>query len=106
MSSRWMACAVCASLALLALPLALQRIPPNPFYGVRTPAALADAAAWYAVNTVAGLLMVGAAVLAGVAVAALPASLLAEQPGLPWAIVLAAIVAPRAILWLRLLFSG
>ena len=106
MSSRLLVCAACALLALLALPLALQRVPPNPHFGVRTPASFASAAAWYAINAMAGLLMLAGAVLAAVAVAALPASLLAERPGLPWAILLAAIALPRVILWLRLLLSG
>lgn len=106
MSSRLLVCAVCALLALLALPLALQRIPPNPHYGVRTPESFANGAAWYAINAVAGLLMLAGAVLAMVAVLALPASLVAEWPGLSWAILLAGVVVPRAILWLRLALSG
>lgn len=45
---------------LLALPLLLDLIPPNCFYGVRTPATLADQRCWYDTNRYAGWTLVGA----------------------------------------------
>jgi hypothetical protein len=39
-----------ALIALIALPLALRRVRPNPVYGFRTRATLADTRTWYAVN--------------------------------------------------------
>jgi hypothetical protein len=45
---------------LLALPLALGLIPPNRFYGVRTPRTLADPQCWDAVNRFASWALLGA----------------------------------------------
>jgi uncharacterized membrane protein len=57
-------------LVLLGLPLYFRRVPPNRFYGFRTGRTLADPAAWYAVNRVAGgWLVVTGAATAGVATA-------------------------------------
>ena len=85
---------LCVLLALLALPLALQRVPPNPYYGVRPWQGDVDTAAWLAVNTAAGLLLLDGALLACVAVFALPESLVLERRWLPWAILLAGIALP------------
>lgn len=41
-------------LAGLALPLIAGRIPPNPWYGFRTPRTLRDPAVWYPANAYAG----------------------------------------------------
>jgi uncharacterized membrane protein len=38
----------------LSIPLILRRVPPNPFYGFRVPATLADSELWYDVNAYAG----------------------------------------------------
>ena len=40
---------------LVGWPLAMRRIPPNRWYGVRVPATMSDHAIWYAANAVAGL---------------------------------------------------
>ncbi len=63
-------------LILFAVPLILQKVPRNWFYGFRTPTTLANDAVWYAANKVAGrdMLMVGCVLLA----------LLAAAPLLPW----------------------
>lgn len=41
-------------LVILGLPLYFQKIPPNRFYGFRTPRTLADPKVWYPVNRVTG----------------------------------------------------
>jgi uncharacterized membrane protein len=46
------------------LPLVAGKVPPNRFYGFRTPATIADATLWYRVNRAAGLdLVAGGLVL-------------------------------------------
>ena len=40
--------------AALALPMMYDKIPPNGFYGFRTPRTLSDPNVWYAANRVAG----------------------------------------------------
>lgn len=51
----------------LALPLIRRRVPPNRYYGFRTPRTLASRTAWYAANEAAGraLLVAGVAVSLG-----------------------------------------
>ena len=44
----------CAALAVLGMPLWTAMVGPNRFYGVHTPATLADEALWYAVNRATG----------------------------------------------------
>ena len=39
---------------LLAIPLMLRRIPPNPLYGLRVPAAYKDEQVWYDANAASG----------------------------------------------------
>ena len=46
--------------ALLAIPLVLERIPRNKWFGFRLPSALASDAAWYAANTMLGGLILQA----------------------------------------------
>ena len=46
-----------AVLALVALPLAMRLVPPNPIYGVRTDRTLRDNTLWYNVNAVGGQLL-------------------------------------------------
>ncbi|MDB4883257.1 MAG: hypothetical protein JWL95_2023 [Gemmatimonadetes bacterium] len=54
---------------LLAIPLWIRRVPRNRFYGVRTPATMADETLWYDVNASCGrdLLVAGVLVLVGIA---------------------------------------
>lgn len=40
---------------VVAIPLVLRLVPPNPIYGVRTPATMADPGLWYRVNATTGL---------------------------------------------------
>ena len=101
MRSRLRVYVLCVLLALLALPLALQRVPPNPYYGVHPWHGELDAPAWIALNTAAGFLLLDGASLAGSAVFALPESLVRERPWLPWLILLAAIALPALGLVVR-----
>jgi uncharacterized membrane protein len=58
--------AVGAVLIALGIPLARRRVRPNPLYGLRIPATLADEHVWYEANALAGRdLIVLGAVLAG-----------------------------------------
>lgn len=41
-------------MALLGVPLWLQRVPPNSFYGFRTPRTVSDPEVWYPVNRISG----------------------------------------------------
>jgi hypothetical protein len=41
-------------IVLLALPLMLRRIPPNPLYGLRVPATYKDEQVWYDANAASG----------------------------------------------------
>ena len=50
-----------AVIALIAIPLAMRLIPPNPIYGVRTARTLDDPKLWYAANALAGQLLLAAA---------------------------------------------
>lgn len=45
-------------LAVLAVPLALSLVPPNPVYGLRTPATCSSRAVWFAANSHVGRLAV------------------------------------------------
>ena len=63
-------------IAALSLPLILGKIPPNPWYGFRTPRTLGDPAVWYPANAYAGrwLLATGAIIaLAAIALLFAPA---------------------------------
>ncbi len=61
----------------VAIPLTQRRVPPNPLYGLRVPATLADETVWYEANAQAGkdMLRVGVLVIvvgAGLYFAPLP----------------------------------
>jgi hypothetical protein len=83
-----------AILVLLALPLVLGLVPRNRYFGVRTPAALADDATWYRVNQAAGLAFLLAGAVYGVVALALPYDRAARDNLGTWAIHLAAFVLP------------
>ncbi len=65
-------------IALLAVPLVLRRVPPNPLYGLRVPATFRDESVWYDANAASGrdLLVLGAVVF----VAALVVPLIDRNP--------------------------
>lgn len=52
--------------ALLAIPLILRRVPPNPLYGLRVPATFRDEQVWYDANAASGrdLIVLGAVAIA------------------------------------------
>ena len=54
-------------IAVLGVPLAMGKVPPNPLYGFRTPATQADPDLWYAVNARTGQDLVGGGLLLGAA---------------------------------------
>jgi len=53
-----------AVMVLLALPMALGKVPPNQLYGFRTPKTLSSPDIWYSANRIAGWFMVLAGALA------------------------------------------
>ena len=65
-----------ALFALIALPLALRKVKPNPVYGFRTRSTLGDEALWYEVNARFGGVQLVASALGAVA------ALLLFRPGL------------------------
>ena len=87
----------CALFALVALPLAARKIPPNFFYGYRTRATLSDRTIWYEANAHFGRgLLVASAVGAAAALA-----LYSLAPGIPpdlfFKLALAAFVLPPLV---------
>lgn len=85
-----------ALFALIALPLALRKVKPNPVYGFRTRSTLGDEALWYEVNARFGGVQLVASALGAVA------ALLLFRPGfLPAAAVipvsLVVLVVPAAV---------
>ncbi len=56
----WMFTGLYAVLALAALPLALEWVPPNSWYGYGPPGARLDAAKWYELNTLFGVQLIAA----------------------------------------------
>lgn len=71
-----------ALMILVAIPLALRRVPPNRWYGLRIPATFADRQVWYEANARMGrdLAWLGAVLLAvALALEAVPA-----QPADTW----------------------
>jgi uncharacterized membrane protein len=85
-----------AVFALVALPLILRKVPPNPVYGYRTRVTLGDEALWYRVNAYFGLRLLLASLLSACIAAALFAwQGLSPQAYLPVSVVL--LFAPVAI---------
>jgi uncharacterized membrane protein len=54
----WLFVAIGALLASLSVPLALGKVPPNRFYGFRTPRTVSDPELWVPVNQMAGRALV------------------------------------------------
>jgi len=52
-----------AIIVLLAIPMALGKVPPNGLYGFRTPKTMSSSDIWYPANRVAGVFMIAAAIL-------------------------------------------
>lgn len=60
--------AVVGVLALVAVPLALRKVPPNRFYGFRTPATLQSKKIWYEANALFGRDMIIASICSAAAI--------------------------------------
>ena len=67
----------CSVIAIISVPLALKRVPPNPFYGFRTPRTLANQTLWYRVNCFAGWAFLLASAVGAFLLIALPSAYLA-----------------------------
>ena len=83
-------------LAALSVPLILGKVPPNPWYGFRTPRTLSDARVWYPANRYAAWRML---LLAGALAATATVGYLATDLGLvPYALTCAAVVLVGVVL--------
>lgn len=73
----------CATLAAIAIPLAVGVVPPNRLYGFRSASLLANPSAWYKVNRFAGFAILGGAGVAALLIpyAATPAAMMASFVG-------------------------
>lgn len=58
-------------IAAIALPLILGKIPPNLWYGFRTPRTLGDPAVWYPANAYAGRWLFASGIIIAIAAVAL-----------------------------------
>lgn len=69
----------CATLAAIAIPLAVGVVPPNRLYGFRTASLLANPTDWYKVNRFAGFAILGGAGVAALLVpyATMPVAIMA-----------------------------
>ena len=61
-------------IALLSMPLILKLVPPNGFYGFRTPVTMSSRDVWYPANAFAGWALLIAASIAGAVLWILPAT--------------------------------
>src|SRR6516225_9331499 len=65
---RVLSIAMPALIFVLGIPLILRVVPPNRFYGFRTPTSYSSADAWYQINFATGLALVVAGIVAGLLV--------------------------------------
>jgi uncharacterized membrane protein len=56
----------------IALPLIFRLVPPNHFYGFRTPKTLSDATIWYSINRSTGIDMATAGIVIAIAAFVVP----------------------------------
>jgi uncharacterized membrane protein len=77
---------LCVLLVALGMPLWVAMVRPNRFYGLRTPATLADEAVWYAANRATGRDLVAAGTLALILAVLLPEF---GVDGLPYVLLMA-----------------
>jgi uncharacterized membrane protein len=73
----WFYAVIGVMLTLASLPMVMQRVPPNRWYGFRTPRTHADPKVWYPANRIAGQYFAFAGLL--IALAALGVALLHKQ---------------------------
>jgi hypothetical protein len=81
--------------SLVGLPMALDKVPPNRFYGFRTPRTIADERVWYPANRVAGKALVVAGLLG--ALASAPVGFLVQDPNMAAVYALLAMCVPLTI---------
>ena len=87
----------CLLVAVLSVPLILQRVPRNAFYGFRTRKTLSSDAVWYPANVFAGQALALASVAAAGLVWLLPAG---APEWMPAAVLVGAVLAALAVsLW-------
>ena len=65
---------------LSAVPLTLNLVPPNRFYGYRTATTLSSLDAWYQINFATGLAMIAAGIVGGIAVLLLDQGAIVLKP--------------------------
>jgi uncharacterized membrane protein len=70
----------------LSVPLIFRRIPPNPFYGLRTRRTFLSPRIWYAANRTAGIWLTIAGIVWLAAGLLIPAIVGSQQDALPWVI--------------------
>ena len=80
MSPRASLLLACAVTALACVPLILRKVPPNRFYGFRTPATLSSPEVWYPVNAFSGWALLVTATVSFVLVCLLPDEIVED----PW----------------------
>ena|SRR5438445_283654 len=69
-----------ALMLVLGIPLALRLVPPNRFYGYRTPTTFASPEAWYQVNFATGLALISAGLVSGICILLLSYVVIALKP--------------------------
>jgi uncharacterized membrane protein len=70
----------------LSVPLILRKVPPNPFYGLRTKATFSSHCVWYAANRIAGIWLAIAGIVWLGAGLLSPTLVGSQQDALPWVI--------------------
>jgi uncharacterized membrane protein len=70
----------------LAVPLIFRKIPPNPFYGLRTRSTFSSRRIWYAANRIAGIWLAVAGIVWLGAGLLIPTLVGSQQDALPWVI--------------------
>jgi len=64
----------------LGIPLALKIVPPNRFYGFRTPTTFSSLEAWYQINFATGLALIAAGVVGGLLALLLSQGIISLKP--------------------------
>ena len=65
---------------VLGVPLAMKLVPPNRFYGFRTPTTFSSLTAWYQINFATGLALIAAGAVSGAFVFLLSRGMVALKP--------------------------
>jgi SdpI/YfhL protein family len=70
----------CGVIGLIAIPLALRMIPPNAFYGFRTPLTRSTPEIWYQANAFCGWAVMVASCVSALLLILAPAAAMADPP--------------------------